>query len=680
MLRTLLFAGVGVAAFGFIVPITIAMAAVLAILLFSYRQTIKAYPSAGGAYIVTKDNLGVLPAQVAGVALLTDYVLTVAVSVSAGTAALYSAVPSTYGWRVPIALAFIALIAWGNLRGVKESGRLFAVPTFGFIISVMAIIVIGIVKAITGHLHHVAPADPALLSVTRSAGFFLVLHAFASGGAAVTGVEAISNGVPAFKPPEWKNARSTLMVMGGLLGVMFLGLSWLAHRLHTVPTDQKTVISQIAKAVLGSGPQFFIVQLMTLLILVLAANTSFADFPRLASFAAEDAFMPRQLTKRGHRLVFSNGIFFLAASAAVLVVLFGADVTHLIPLYAIGVFTSFTLSQSGMAVRHIKRKEPGWRLGLVINGGGAFVTGVVTIIIAITKFTHGAWAVMLFVPILVAALVRLNHQYESEAEQLGEGVADTVKLPVPSRHVSIVMIDKLDNAAARALRMARTLRTDRTEALHVVIDPNHSGTLAEDWAALRPEHIDLRLLDCPDRKLVRRAQDYLNEIVADGDTQVSVLIPQLHHKRIWHKLLHDRTSERLADQLTRLPNVNVTYVPFRLGHSPTSVSLATRSASDHATVTPPAADGIAGVQWRRPAHVDGTVEQLAIQTGRGAPSLVAVVSDGTGSIDLLFLGRTAVGGITLGANISADGTAISHRGRMTIMNPRYDLLAPAPNV
>jgi hypothetical protein len=351
-------------------------------------------------------------------------------------------------------------------------------------------------------------------------------------------------------------------------------------------------------------------------------------------------------------------------------------VTHLIPLYAIGVFTSFTLSQSGMAVRHIKRKEPGWRLGLVINGGGAFATGVVTIIIAITKFTHGAWAVMLFVPILVAALVRLNHQYESEAEQLTEGVVDTVKLPVPVRHISIVMIDKLDNAAARALRMARTLRTDRTEALHIVIDPHHSDTLADDWAALRPDHIDLRLLDCPDRKLVRRALDYINELIADGETQVSVLIPQLHHNRLWHKLLHDRTSERLADQLTRLPNVNVTYVPFRLGHHATSVALAVPSDVDEAAVVPPAHDGIAGVEWRRPAHVEGIIEQLAIQTTSGTPSLVAVVSDGSGTIDLIFLGRSSIGGITLGARLSADGTAISHHGRMTIMNPRYELLAP----
>src|SRR3954465_14458018 len=341
----------------FLVPITLALVTVLVILTFSYRQTIKAYPSAGGAYIVTKDNLGLLPAQVAGVALLTDYVLTVAVSVSAGVAALYSAVPGTYGWRVPIALAFIAVIAWGNLRGVKESGRIFAAPTYCFIVSMLALIVIGIVRQATGHLDPVPPSDPALLVQTSSVGLFLILHAFASGGAAMTGVEAISNGVPAFKPPEWKNARSTLMWMGGLLGVMFLGLSWLAAHMKVVPSADKTVISQIAKGVLGDNVLYFVVQLFTLLILVLAANTSFADFPRLASFHAEDAFMPRQLTKRGHRLSFSNGIIALAIAGAVLVVVFQADVTHLIPLYAIGVFTSFTLSQTGMAIRHLRLHE-----------------------------------------------------------------------------------------------------------------------------------------------------------------------------------------------------------------------------------------------------------------------------------------------------------------------------------
>jgi amino acid transporter len=679
ILKTLLEAGIGVVAFSYVLPITLAMVVVLAILMFSYRQTIKAYPSAGGAYIVTKDNLGLLPAQVAGVALLTDYVLTVAVSVSAGVAALYSAVPSTYTWRVPIALAFIALIAWGNLRGVKESGRIFAAPTYGFIVSMMVIILIGLVRQATGHLHPVPPSDPALLLPTGPVGIFLILHAFASGGAAMTGVEAISNGVPAFKPVEWKNARTTLMWMGTLLGIMFIGLSWLAAHLKVVPTADQTVISQIAKAVLGNNVFYYAVQLFTLLILVLAANTSFADFPRLASFHAEDAFMPRQLTKRGHRLSFSNGILFLSVSAAFLVVLFRADVSHLIPLYAIGVFTSFTLSQAGMAKRHIRLKEPGWRSGLLINGGGAIATGVVTIVIAITKFTHGAWAVMLLVPLLVAVLVRLNHQYEAEAAQLGGSVDDEVKAPVPAIHVSLVMIDKLDAAAARALHVARTLRTDRTEAVHLAVDEHRAARLIEAWETLRPDHIDLRLIDSPERKLVRTAMQYVSDLVADGKTQVSVLIPRLLHRRRWHRLLHDSTAEELASSLSKLEHVNVTFVPFHLGtpHAEPAPPPHHQGVARNGNGTPAATDGasIGGLVWRQPAAVTGRVTQLTIETVAGTPSLVATISDGTGELDLLFLGRSHIGGVHLGVRMSASGMAAAHRGRLTIINPLYQLLS-----
>ncbi len=688
ILRTLLYgtAGIGLLAFSYVVPITVAMVVVLAILMFSYRQTIKAYPSAGGAYIVTKDNLGLMPAQVAGVALLTDYVLTVSVSVSAGTAALYSAIPGTYDYRVPIALVFIALIAWGNLRGVKESGRLFAAPTYGFVASIFIIIGVGIAKAATGHLDKLSPADPALLHTTQTAGIFLILHAFASGGAAMTGVEAISNGVPAFKPPEWKNARSTLMVMGSLLGVMFLGLSWLAKQMQVVPTDDKTAISQIAKGVLGGGAPFFIVQLMTLLILVLAANTSFADFPRLASFHAEDAFMPRQLTKRGHRLAFSNGIVFLAIAAAVLVVIFSADVTHLIPLYAIGVFTSFTLSQSGMAVRHIRLKEQGWKLGLAINGAGALATGLVTIIIAITKFTHGAWAVMLLVPLMVAALVRLNHQYESEAEELEGSLAAAVAEPVPVLHYSIVLVDRLNASTARALRVARTLATDRTEAVHLAVDEVRAKHLMEEWARLRIEHIDLRVIDCPDRRIARHVAEHVYGLVADGRTQVSVLIPQLLHRRAWHRILHDRTSEALAVALAKLPNVNVTLVPFHLGEGDTR-PLAPAEPHRGVPVPPvegaptaeagPAA-GIAALKWRHPADVEGKVVELVIESVGGSPSLLVVLDDGSGQVNLLFMGRRSIGGVDLGARVRAQGTVAAHRGRLTIMNPIAEVTVPAP--
>src|SRR5437867_672656 len=411
---------VGVAAFSLVVPVTVALLVVLGFLILSYRQTIKAYPTAGGAYIVTRDNFGLLPAQVAGVALLTDYVLTVSVSVAAGTAALTSAASVLTPYAVPISVAFIVFIAFGNLRGVRESGRMFAVPTYFFIGTMVALLGIGFARMFFGHLpvqsiHKagmVLQTHPSVSSgLLRGAALFVVLRAFASGGAAVTGVEAISNGVPAFRRPEWKNARTTLVIMGSTLGFMFLGLSWLDAHLHVNAYEKgtPTVISQIGKVVFGGGPSghvlYYCLQAGTMLILVLAANTSFADFPRLASFHAGDNFMPRQLTKRGHRLVFSNGIIALAAASIALVVITDAKVDRLIPLYAIGVFTSFTLSQAGMARHHIRLKAPGWRRGLFINGAGAVLSLVVDILIAVFKFKPagailGAWVIVLFVPIM----------------------------------------------------------------------------------------------------------------------------------------------------------------------------------------------------------------------------------------------------------------------------------------
>ena len=371
ILRVLLYAGFGAAAFGRVVPITVAMLVVLAVLLFSYRQTIRAYPQAGGAYLVTRDNFGVLPAQVAGTALLTDYILTVSVSVSAGTAALTSVFEGLHPYRVAISVVFIAILTLGNLRGVKESGRLFAAPTYFFIVMMFALLGVGFFQLLTGSL----PDNASQFPVPEAQGYaglalvFLVLRAFASGGAAVTGVEAISNGVPAFRSPEWKNAITTLMWMGILLGTMFLGLSVLASHLEIVPDphEKVTVIAQIARTVFGEGGLgqvlFIGLQAGTMLILVLAANTSFADFPRLASFHAGDHFLPRQLTRYGDRLVFSNGIVVLAGFAALLVWVFDASVTRLIPLYAIGVFTSFTFSQAGMAKHHVTEQGAGLAQG-----------------------------------------------------------------------------------------------------------------------------------------------------------------------------------------------------------------------------------------------------------------------------------------------------------------------------
>jgi amino acid transporter len=574
ILRTLLFVGaIGTLAFVYLMPITIALILVLVILVFSYRQTIKAYPSAGGAYIVTKDNLGLLPAQVAGVALLTDYILTVAVSVSAGVAALYSAVPSIYPWRVPVALSFIAIIAVGNLRGVKESGKIFAVPTYLFIISMFTMIMTGVYKALFGGgLAHVVPTDPAALKATGAVSVFLLLHAFASGGAAMTGVEAISNGVPAFKPVEWKHARQTLVIMAVLLGTMFLGISWLAAKMQIVPSDTKTVISQAAQAVYGSSPAghalFWFTQAATMLILVLAANTSFADFPRLASFHANDAFMPKQLTKRGHRLVFSNGIIALAIAGAIPVIIFQADVTKLIPLYAIGVFTSFTLSQAGMAKKHIKDKEAGWRTGLFVNGLGALTTGVVTIVIAFFKFTGGAWFIMVLVPVMVFFLVRLNHAYESEKEELEQDAREAAEAPILRYHSVIVLVASLDQSSARAIQYARTLTPDSLKAVHIATDELEAEELAGEWTRLGLTRVPLEIVECPDRRINRCALEVVAEAAADGNTEVSVLIPRREYTRFWHRFLHDHTADAIAKTLSDVPHANVTFVPYHLGKKP----------------------------------------------------------------------------------------------------------------
>jgi amino acid transporter len=461
----------GAVAFSLVVPVTLGMCVVLGFLILSYRETIKEYPSAGGAYLVTKDNFGSTVAQVAGASLLVDYILTVAVSASAGTAALTSAFDGLAQYRVPISLFFIAVIAWGNLRGVRESGRIFAIPTYFFMVTMAFLLGIGAWKYLAGDLPDFAgvvkDGQLTLDGVGVSGvGFLLgvrlydVLHAFASGGAAVTGVEAISNGVPAFRKPEWRNARSTLVLMGTGLGVMFLGLSALAAEMEIRPfeTGTPTVISQIGQAVFGGGPMgdtlYYALQAGTMLILIMAANTGFADFPRLASFQAGDSFLPRQLTKRGHRLVYSNGIIALAGAAMALVIITGAEVTRLIPLYAIGVFTGFTLSQSGMTKHHWRKREPGWRKGIVINGFGALLSGLVTMIVAVTKFQDGAWAILIILPLLVVVFLRLNRQYVREAAHLEADVPAAARAPILRRHVVMVFVDRLDLAAARAIQSA----------------------------------------------------------------------------------------------------------------------------------------------------------------------------------------------------------------------------------
>ncbi|HET6776064.1 MAG TPA: amino acid permease [Acidimicrobiales bacterium] len=693
---------VGIAAFSLVVPVTVAMLVVLGFLILSYRETIKEYPSAGGAYLVTRDNFGIVAAQVAGASLLTDYILTVAVSASAGTAALVSAFGALERFRVPIAIGFIALIAFGNLRGVKESGRVFAVPTYFFMLNMLVLLGLGLWKYLAGDLTvmgtevegHIAWGSPSD-ALFYGAGIFGVLHAFASGGAAVTGVEAISNGVPAFREPAWRNARQTLVLMGTGLGVMFLGLSMLAGAIRIAPFEQgtPTVIAQVGEAVYGGGVVgdvlFYALQAGTMLILVMAANTGFADFPRLASFQAGDSFLPRQMTKRGHRLVYSNGIITLALAAMALVVATQAVVTRLIPLYAIGVFTGFTLSQAGMTRHHIRRREPGWQRGLVINSLGAGLSFVVTVIIAVTKFADGAWMILIVLPVMVWLLLRLNGQYEREAEELERDVPAAVVAPVLRRHVVLVFVDRLDMAAARAIQYGRTHQGAELRAVHFAVDDQVAAELAAEWQRLGLSRVPLEVVECSDRRLTRAAVGTVAAELADGETEVSVLLPDRKFRGIWHRVLHDRTADSIERAVSQLPHANVTAVPFHLGSRhqlDTAVDRrairaavgvpAWQAGDDEAHVRPPAGTlvPIAEARWRDNVTVRGRVRSMRVAPQHDSPTLELVLQDGPGSLSVVFLGRRSLAGIGIGTRLEASGTVGLHKARLAILNPRYRIL------
>ncbi len=567
---------VGITAFALVMPISGVIVLIEAILIFSYRQTIKAYPTAGGAYIVTKDNLGLLPAQLAGVALLIDYILTVSVSTAAGVQALSSVVPLSVPTRILLSLVFVWLIAYGNLLGVRESGRIFSVPTYVFIASLGLTCVVGVYQVVSGHVapFPIAPqeASGGVPIGASAVTVFLVLKAFASGGAAVTGVEAISNGVPAFRKPEWRNAQITLAYMGMILGSTFLTVSFLAHRLHVIPVanESKSVLAQIAQAVYGEGvlghALFLVLQVATTLILILAANTSFADFPRLASFHADDAFMPRQLTKRGHRLVFSNGIVALALVASLILIVFRASVTAMIPLYALGVFTSFTLSQTGMAKRHLRIREKGWRTGLFINGLGAVSTFVVALIIAVVKFAGGAWAIMIAVPVLVAVLVRVNKTYVDEEAALvvGSGDRSVMEGDSPS-HAAIVLVDELDEETLHAAQYLLTIRPSAAYAVHLGA---HDERLAERWssAGLR---IPLAFLACgPGGERERCLARYIRQRALEDD-QVTVIAPAPPIGSFLSQVRHSRRWSSLATAVRGIPNAALVVVRAHggTGHS-----------------------------------------------------------------------------------------------------------------
>ena len=548
----------GTAALAYSIPIGIAIAVLIAVVVSSYRQTILAYPQGGGAYIVTKDNLGQLSGLISAGALLIDYVLTVAVSVAAGVAALTSAFPALYGYRVPLGVFVIAGIAIMNLRGLRESSNLFALPTYLFVVSFAGMLAYGFVRWVA---EWEPPPPPAVdVPLTESLTVFLVLRAFSSGCAALTGVEAVSDGVPAFRAPEARNARVVLAWLGVILITLFVGVTFLTHHFHVLPRAEETVVSQLARLIFGGGLLYYEIQAVTMLILVFAANTAFADFPRLAYFLARDSFIPRQFATRGDRLVFSNGILILGGLAAVLVAVFGGDTSALIPLYAVGVFLSFTLSQASMVRRWLTRREEGWRWRWALNAVGAATTGVVMLVIATTKFSHGAWMVVLLIPFLVLIFVMIHRHYTDVARQLS---LDDYGGPPPIDHTVLVLVGDLHRGVAAALRYAQTLSAS-VKAVYVELDPERTQKLEERWGRWGLG-IPLVVLTSPYRSLLTPFLDYVNHLLALGERHVvTIVIPEFVPARWWQHLLHNQTALLIKGALLFRKGVVVVDVPFHL--------------------------------------------------------------------------------------------------------------------
>ncbi len=540
-------------------PIAVSIAGLLVIVAISYQQTIHAYPNGGGSYIVAHDNLGTGPGLVAAAALLVDYVLTVAVSVAAGVAAITSALPSLQDHKVVLGVVFVAAIALANIRGVRESGRIFAIPTYFFIVSFGVLLVGGFYRLLTGTLESVTEPPPVAMEALT---WFLVLRAFSSGCTAMTGTEAISNGIPAFRAPESRNAAITLAWMAGILATLFVGLTVLASVLHVLPSETETVVSQIARRVFGSGLIYYLIQAATALILVLAANTSFADFPRLSSLLARDRFVPRQFATLGERLVFSNGILVLAGFAALLLVLFRGETHALIPLYAVGVFISFTLSQGGMVRYWWRRRTPGWRHRLAINGTGAVVTGIVTVVIAATKFTHGAWIVVVVIPVLVATFLAMHRHYEEVAETL---TLEGLEGPPEFQHTVLVLVGDVHRGVVRAVQYARTLAPTATvRAVYVETDPARTPKLEEKWG-MWGLGVPLVVLTSPYRSLLRPLLDYIEHIQARGEDQmVTIVVPEFLPRHWWQHFLHNQTALLVKGALLFRKNTVVADVPYLL--------------------------------------------------------------------------------------------------------------------
>ena len=697
----------GLAAFTILMPMTGIVIAILILITLSYRNVIAVYTKTGGAYIVSRDNFGPVVAQIAAVALMLDYIVTLAIQSAAGVAAIISTFPSLAPWKIPMILAVIVFLTYGNLRGVKEAGKAFAFPTYFFIGSMFIVFTMGIWRLMNGTLPVLDTDLPGAIELGQEQGLltaaaiFILLRAFANGGSSLTGLEAISDGVALFQAPEDKNAKRTLVIMSSLLGTLVLGVSWFAHHIHAMPYESgtPTVISQIAKATMGDGAfgqfMFIMVQLATMLILFAGANTTYSAFPLLCNFVATDGYLPRQLTKRGHRLAFSNGILLLAGGGIFLVLITAGSVEHLVAFYALGVFTGFTLAGFGMA-RYFKRTKPdNWRVKYVINWLAGSISLLIVIIFSVVKFTQGAWLVLLVSPILVISFLRLRRQYTNEQAALSVRQEHERATSI-ARHDVTVLVDNVDLATVGAIRYARSLKPRKLSAVHFVIDDRRAAEIQEAWAnsdAL--DDVTLELIDCPDQRLPNAALEYAIRMTEKQDVELTLLLPRRAYSGFLGRLLHDQTAEKIAAPISQLQRVVATIVPFDVNRILSgSTSQVVKVAEEKVAAKPTAFKSveevirdiepvshyaenltpIGEIQWRKRAQVQGRVTSIKSAPRGSAPYLQVEVWDQTGGVTLQFLGRRDIAGLEVGSQIRAEGMVGEEEGSLTILNPSYELL------
>ncbi len=613
-------------AFALLLPITGVILLILVLVAASYRQVVMVYTRSGGSYVVARENFGPRIAQIAAASLLIDYVVTVAVQCAAGTVAVVSAIPVLGPYSLEITVGVVLMMCFANLRGLREAGLPFALPTYLFVGMVSLTIVVGVIREFFGGLplYHPELTDSGSVPVGHGSGLIMgatvliVLRAFANGGSSLTGVEAISNTVNSFRNPEGVNARKVLTVMACVLAFLLAGVAWLAHITHAFPyaAGYPSMLSEIARAVFGDGPigkaLYFLVQAATALILYTGGNTSFNGFPALASFVAEDSFLPRPLMKRGQRLVFSNGIITLTVLSVALLVFTGGSLNALVPFYAIGVFTGFSMAGYGMTKHWLTHRGPGWRSKLAINFSAGVLSTVVVGIFAIAKFTEGAWLVVIVFPILVFALMRLNRQYRAEASVLKMSLADSPDLAKYDRHRVLIFVDSVDLAEVEAMRYAKGLHADELTAVHFVLDSAHAARLQQRWEHFGPV-AELRLVECLDRNLGRAARDLILQVMREhADTKVTVLLPRREYSQLLGRLLHDRTADKIAAVVSRIPDASAQIVAYDIA---TRIAMATSAERQSPAPSSGAHDRIEFPEPER-AHAVGLTPQVVDSGGK----------------------------------------------------------------